>query len=52
MKNDINTILAFALSHDWGRDAYIFAGAVVFYDEDNKPLEFTDLQSLRIWAGY
>lgn len=47
-------LLNFAISHDWGRDAYITSeGLLSLYDHDEQAIIFfDDMASLREWAGY
>lgn len=49
------SLLHFALAHDWGRNAYIseITGALHLYDYDSREMvAFCDMASLRVWAGY
>jgi hypothetical protein len=48
----IDTILAFAHAHDWGRHARIVNDAVILTDDDGTTLTFTTLRDIRDWAGY
>ena len=49
------SLLNFALLHDWGRNACISetTGALHLYDYDSRGMvAFYDMASLRVWAGY
>lgn len=45
-------LLAFALLHDWGRDAYLQDDALIITEHDGTRLSFHDMTALRDWAGY
>ena len=52
-QSNLTTMLRFARLHDWGRDAYIYDGAVMIHDSmEDKLLAFADIKILRDWAGY
>jgi hypothetical protein len=58
--NTLRRLRAFALSHDWGQDAYIQDGLVwvkeVLTTRDGRTFTshqgFNDLSKLKAWAGY
>jgi hypothetical protein len=51
----LTNMLNFARSHDWGKNALIpyASSALHIYDEDEDEIvKFTDMLTLRAWAGY
>jgi len=51
----LTSMLNFALSHDWGKNALIpyASSALHIYDEyADEIVKFTDMLTLRTWAGY
>ena len=55
MKEKLESILAFALLHDWGHNAHIRNHFVWVRDTTDKYklwIPFNSLQELKKWAGY
>jgi len=51
----LTSMLNFALAHDWGKNALIpyASSALHIYDEyAGEIVKFTDMLTLRTWAGY
>jgi hypothetical protein len=48
----LSDILKFALAHDWCASAVISDCAVYICDTSGDTVKFTDLRTLKAWAGY
>jgi hypothetical protein len=48
----LSDILNFALAHDWGADAVMESDAVYLCDDSGETVKFTDMSTIKTWAGY
>ena len=48
----LSDILNFALAHDWGAGAVMESDAVYLCDDSGETVKFTDIRTIKTWAGY